>query len=65
MHVGNIDTLEISSTLIDTTPTWTTVYCYVLIKYSAGVQVEHAKSVIATKYPQPITHPANSPFRVR
>ena len=35
------------------------------ITYSARVQVEHAKSVIATKYPQPITHPAISPFRVR
>ena len=35
------------------------------ITYSAPVQVEHAKNIIATKYPQPITHPANSPFRVR
>ena len=36
------------------------------ITYSARVQVEHAKAVTATKkYPQPITHPANYPFRVR
>ena len=35
------------------------------ITYSARVQIEHAKSVIDTKYPQPITHTANPPFRVR